>query len=247
MHIYSCTFLISLYLCVCCQVDYAAADAIVALHILKALVHRKTFKQDRRESAACLTTSEITNPSSIPLKSFSTSQLSSYDHIGVADISDCGELLDEWISERDTQLCVMSLCQGVVDLTYKQPRRNSSKQVCCVCVHVRVHIILFCVNVHASTGVNVPVLVCECAIFCLSLQNLERSPSDHAPSKRTSAYSVRRTRLYHNCQLLAPDGQLLSTVDKRKLEWYLQRGLGSKKLYLLTISVQCYTHYKQQH
>jgi hypothetical protein len=45
-------------------------------------------------------------------------------------------------------------------------------------------------------------------------------------SQRTSAYSPRRTRLYHNCKLLAPDGQLLSTIDKRKLEWYLQKGLG---------------------
>ena len=41
-------------------------------------------------------------------------------------------------------------------------------------------------------------------------------------SRKTSAYSVRRTRLYHNCRLLAPDGQLL-TMHKRKLEWYLDR------------------------
>ena len=46
--------------------------------------------------------------------------------------------------------------------------------------------------------------------------------------KRTAAYTVRRTRLYHNCKLLAPDGQHLSTIDKRKLEWYLQKGLGSE-------------------
>ena len=46
--------------------------------------------------------------------------------------------------------------------------------------------------------------------------------------KRTAAYTVRRTRLYHNCKLLAPDGQHLSTIDKRKLEWYLRKGLGSE-------------------
>lgn len=46
--------------------------------------------------------------------------------------------------------------------------------------------------------------------------------------KKTAAYMTRQSPLYHNCQLLAPDGSLLSTVDKKKVEWYLQRGLASK-------------------
>ena len=45
--------------------------------------------------------------------------------------------------------------------------------------------------------------------------------------KKTAAYMTRQSPLYHNCQLLAPDGSLLSTVDKKKVEWYLQRGLAS--------------------
>lgn len=51
-------------------------------------------------------------------------------------------------------------------------------------------------------------------------------PHKHQTNSRTTAYSVRQTPLYHNCQLLAPDGTLLSTVDRKKVEWYLSKGLG---------------------
>ena len=45
-------------------------------------------------------------------------------------------------------------------------------------------------------------------------------------SERTTAYSVRKTPLYYNCQLKAPDGTLLSTVDQKKVDWYITKGLG---------------------
>ncbi|CAE8596636.1 unnamed protein product [Polarella glacialis] len=32
--------------------------------------------------------------------------------------------------------------------------------------------------------------------------------------------------VYENCQILAPDGQVLCTVDTKKLHWYVRRGLG---------------------
>ena len=51
-------------------------------------------------------------------------------------------------------------------------------------------------------------------------------PQKKQASGRTAAYSIRQTPLYYNCQLIAPDGTLLSTVDKRKVEWYLSRELG---------------------
>lgn len=40
------------------------------------------------------------------------------------------------------------------------------------------------------------------------------------------AYSTRSTPLYHNCQLQAPDGELLCTCDRQKAEWYVAKGLG---------------------
>ncbi|KAM9432437.1 exonuclease 3'-5' domain-containing protein 2-like [Salvelinus alpinus] len=39
-------------------------------------------------------------------------------------------------------------------------------------------------------------------------------------------YSARKTPLYDNCFLHAPDGQPLCTCDKRKAQWYLDKGLG---------------------
>ncbi|GAB1607615.1 exonuclease 3'-5' domain-containing protein 2-like isoform X1 [Argonauta hians] len=52
----------------------------------------------------------------------------------------------------------------------------------------------------------------------------KRNPSLRAHSLR--AYSLRRNSLYDNCQLLAPDNQLLCTCDTRKAKWYLSKGLG---------------------
>lgn len=37
---------------------------------------------------------------------------------------------------------------------------------------------------------------------------------------------VRKTALYDNCRILAPDGQLLSTCSQKKVDWYLEKGLA---------------------
>uniref|UniRef100_UPI0037E85B14 exonuclease 3'-5' domain-containing protein 2 n=1 Tax=Semicossyphus pulcher TaxID=241346 RepID=UPI0037E85B14 len=39
-------------------------------------------------------------------------------------------------------------------------------------------------------------------------------------------YSVRKSPLYDNCFLHAPDGQPLCTCDKKKAKWYLDKGIG---------------------
>ncbi|CAJ1074707.1 exonuclease 3'-5' domain-containing protein 2 [Xyrichtys novacula] len=39
-------------------------------------------------------------------------------------------------------------------------------------------------------------------------------------------YSARKTPLYDNCFLHAPDGQPLCTCDKKKAKWYLDKGIG---------------------
>ncbi|NXS99875.1 EXD2 protein, partial [Jacana jacana] len=39
-------------------------------------------------------------------------------------------------------------------------------------------------------------------------------------------YSARRTPLYDNCFLHAPDGQPLCTCDRKKAQWYLDKGIG---------------------
>jgi hypothetical protein len=60
-----------------------------------------------------------------------------------------------------------------------------------------------------------------------SLSNKRSELMKHKSLKETSsAYSIRQSPLYHNCQLLAPDGTLLSTVDRKKIDWYLKKDLG---------------------
>lgn len=39
-------------------------------------------------------------------------------------------------------------------------------------------------------------------------------------------YSARKSPLYDNCFLHAPDGQPLCTCDKKKAKWYLDKGIG---------------------
>ncbi|XP_053925057.1 exonuclease 3'-5' domain-containing protein 2 isoform X2 [Cuculus canorus] len=39
-------------------------------------------------------------------------------------------------------------------------------------------------------------------------------------------YSARKSPLYDNCFLHAPDGQPLCTCDRRKAQWYLDKGIG---------------------
>jgi len=52
----------------------------------------------------------------------------------------------------------------------------------------------------------------------------EKSLSPLNPKVRFNA--VRKSPLYHNCQLQAPDGQMLCTCDTKKAEWYVKKGIG---------------------
>lgn len=42
----------------------------------------------------------------------------------------------------------------------------------------------------------------------------------------------RKSPLYDNCFLYAPDGQPLCTCDKKKARWYLNKGIGGKRTHL---------------
>ena len=45
-------------------------------------------------------------------------------------------------------------------------------------------------------------------------------------ANKMSGLKPRRAPLYQNCVIEAPDGEMLSTCDKRKADWYLSRDLG---------------------
>lgn len=55
------------------------------------------------------------------------------------------------------------------------------------------------------------------------------------PKRQMHSCCVRKTPLYDNCRLLAPDGSLLSVVDHKKIQWYLGRHLGSEKGWTLSL------------
>lgn len=52
---------------------------------------------------------------------------------------------------------------------------------------------------------------------------------------KTGGYSKRKRPVYEDCRLLSPDGQLLCRINKKKLDWYVHRGLGSNKFIYLFI------------
>ncbi|CAN9502639.1 unnamed protein product [Ophioblennius macclurei] len=60
----------------------------------------------------------------------------------------------------------------------------------------------------------------------------QQTPDPRRNSKRKAlgaGYSARKSPLYDNCFLHAPDGQPLCTCDKKKARWYLDKGIGVLK------------------
>lgn len=63
------------------------------------------------------------------------------------------------------------------------------------------------------------------------------SPEKHAELHKTvsskklgifRSYRIRKTPLYDNCVLQAPDGEPLCTCDYKKARWYMDKGLGNE-------------------
>ncbi|XP_018420590.1 PREDICTED: exonuclease 3'-5' domain-containing protein 2 isoform X2 [Nanorana parkeri] len=60
-----------------------------------------------------------------------------------------------------------------------------------------------------------------------SSQNTQgRDPQRNRKKPLGVGYSVRKSPLYDNCFLHAPDGQPLCTCDRKKAQWYLDKGIG---------------------
>ncbi|NXT54540.1 EXD2 protein, partial [Pluvianellus socialis] len=53
-----------------------------------------------------------------------------------------------------------------------------------------------------------------------------RDPRRHKRKPLGVGYSARKSPLYDNCFLHAPDGQPLCTCDRKKAQWYLDKGIG---------------------
>lgn len=101
-----------------------------------------------------------------------------------------------------------SLCQGVVDIPYKQPKFVTQGSVD-----------------HEDFGWE------EMG----PIEDDEESAANGDPKKMRvrikdgkKAFMTRQRPLYYNCVIEAPDGKSLTTCDKRKAEWYLLKGLAEK-------------------
>ena len=88
---------------------------------------------------------------------------------------------------------VSSLCQGVVDLAFKEKKKKAI----------------------AKEKDNIKEHICE--------------KNNRKPYKRMSP---RKSPLYMNCMLAAPDGSRLCTLDRKKADWYIQKGIG--ELYVVS-------------
>ncbi|XP_044292794.1 exonuclease 3'-5' domain-containing protein 2 [Varanus komodoensis] len=53
-----------------------------------------------------------------------------------------------------------------------------------------------------------------------------KDPRKHKRKPLGAGYSARKSPLYDNCFLHAPDGQPLCTCDRKKAQWYLDKGIG---------------------
>ena len=51
-------------------------------------------------------------------------------------------------------------------------------------------------------------------------------PSEKTDRKAYKRGTVRKTPMYMNCMLAAPDGSRLCTVDRKKADWYIEKGIG---------------------
>ncbi|XP_069588414.1 exonuclease 3'-5' domain-containing protein 2 isoform X2 [Ranitomeya imitator] len=59
-----------------------------------------------------------------------------------------------------------------------------------------------------------------------SSTNFQGDPRKNKKKPLGVGYSVRKSPLYDNCFLHAPDGQPLCTCDRKKAQWYLDKGIG---------------------
>jgi len=61
----------------------------------------------------------------------------------------------------------------------------------------------------------------------LPTTNNSGKPQKTSPEPETKRYKPRKSPLYHNAKLEAPDGQRLCVCDTKKAAWYVAKGIGS--------------------
>lgn len=103
---------------------------------------------------------------------------------------------------------LMSRCQGLVDVPFRGRMNGEDSPV---------------------DGERRRKTVWKPAALINSESGDQQVPDPRRNNKRKPlgvGYSARKSPLYDNCFLQAPDGQPLCTCDKKKAKWYLDKGIG---------------------
>jgi hypothetical protein len=195
------------------QIEYAAHDAIVAVHIFLTLAKFKRYEKGNELTIMSYqkgNNSDISFPSTS--KSLSPDTFSSGECTKVTfslnkyEVEPKKGYVTSAIATLSNSLfyqTAVSLCKGLVDLGFK------------------------------NKLIKTPSIKQE------GFLNREtKKPYKIGKTQRKSP-------LYTNCQLVAPDGAMLCTLDRKKAEWYLYKDIG--KLYTYTgmyiVSIMSITYY----
>ena len=60
-----------------------------------------------------------------------------------------------------------------------------------------------------------------------SKNGTKSKPGPNPPKDPTAKMVTRKSKMYHNAKLEAPDGQPLCVCDTKKAQWYIEKGLGT--------------------
>ncbi|XP_077119318.1 exonuclease 3'-5' domain-containing protein 2 [Ranitomeya variabilis] len=110
------------------------------------------------------------------------------------------QLLGFFSSDSTPWEFILSKCQGLIDVPFKGKGVNGD--------------------------INIIPRQKKEGLLEQSSTNSQGDPRKNKKKPLGVGYSVRKSPLYDNCFLHAPDGQPLCTCDRKKAQWYLDKGIG---------------------
>lgn len=63
-------------------------------------------------------------------------------------------------------------------------------------------------------------------VMVIEKDNKKEDPGEILDRKPYKRGTIRKSPLYMNCMLAAPDGSRLCTLDRKKADWYIEKGIG---------------------
>ena len=63
-------------------------------------------------------------------------------------------------------------------------------------------------------------------VMAIEKEDKKEEPGELLDRKPYKRGTIRKSPLYMNCMLAAPDGSRLCTLDRKKADWYIEKGIG---------------------